>query len=129
MKQHPRLGLPDEEIVQIGLEVTDRFHSVFFSTVFRLARSVGATPWTVFANTQKMWDRTWMGGGIAVFKLGVREARGEVVGWPCSRVRYCRVAMRGMMLGTASLFCKKAWLQEVPQLCTDTTLGYRMSWV
>jgi hypothetical protein len=124
-----RLELPDDEVVQIGMEVTDRFHGVVIATLFRLARTVGASPWTVLANTQKMWDRTWVGGGLAIFKMGPREARGEIIGWPCSRVRYCRVAMRGVMLGTVSLFCKKAWVQEVPQRCTEMTLGYRMNWV
>lgn len=124
-----RLELPDEEVVKIGMEVTDRFHGVVFSTALRLAQAAGASPWTAFASTQKMWDRTYVGGGFAIFKLGPREARGELVGWPCSRVRYCRVGMRGVMLGSVSLFCKKAWVQEIPQLCTEMTLGYRMTWI
>lgn len=123
------LGLAESEVVDIGLEVVDRFHNVFFSTIFRMARAAGATPWTVFGHTQKMWDRTWDGGGLAIFKLGPREARGEIVGWPCSRIGYCRIAMRGVMLGTVTLFCKKAWIEERPELCTGTTLGYRMNWI
>ncbi|MFO0660761.1 MAG: hypothetical protein U0165_13155 [Polyangiaceae bacterium] len=123
------LPMADDEIVRIGEEVTERFHGVFFSTVFRLARAAGATPWSMFTHSQRMWDRTWVGGGIAIFKAGPRDARGEFVGWPCARVRYCRVAMRGMMLGTVALFCKKATVLEIPSLCTDMTLGYRMQWV
>jgi hypothetical protein len=123
------LGLPDDEIVNIGMEVNARFHGIFFQTVFRLAQSAGVTPWTVLRHTQKMWDRTWVGGGVAVYKLGPKEARGEFVGWPCARIRYCRVGMRGMMLDTVSLFCKRAWVQELPELCGDMTLGYRMHWV
>ena len=83
----------------------------------------------MIGQAQKMWDKAWVGGGLAVFKVGPREARGEIVGWPCSRYRYCHVAMRGVMLGTVSLFCRKAWVSEIGELCTDTTLGYKMTWV
>lgn len=123
------LGFTEDEIVKIGMEVTQRFHGVFFSTVFRLATAAGVTPWSVFTHSQRMWDRTWVGGGIAIFKSGPRDARGEIVGWPCARVRYCRIAMRGMILGTVALFCKKATILEISSQCTDTTLGYRIQWV
>ena len=123
-----RLQLDEAEMIKIGLEVTDRFHSGLFSTVFTIARAAGVTPWTILGHTQKMWDKTWVGGGVAIFKSGTKDARGEIVGWPCSRVRYCRIAMRGVMLGTVSLFCRKASVVEIPRYCTETTLGYRMQW-
>jgi hypothetical protein len=124
-----QLGLSDIEIMAIGGEVTERFHGLLFSTVLRLARTAGVTPWSVLGQTQKMWDKTWIGGGIAVWKIGPREARGEIVGWPCSRFHYCRVAMRGVMMGTVSLFCRKAWAQEIPERCTDQSLVYKLTWV
>jgi hypothetical protein len=123
-----RLKLPESEIVKIGLEVTERFHSAFFSTVFRLAQGVGATPWSVFRHCQRMWDKTWVGGGIAIWKLGPREARCEIVGWPCARFDYCRIGMRGVTLGTVNLFCRSATVYEVTKSCTNNTLGYRMRW-
>ena len=92
-------------------------------------RTAGVTPWAEFVQTQRMWDKIWVGGGLAIFKLGEREARGEIVGWPCARVRYCRIAMRGVMLATVELFCRKAWVQEIPEHCSGTKLGYRMNWV
>lgn len=123
-----QLRLPEDEIIKIGLEVTERFHRGFYRTVFQLAKAVGATPWTILAQTQKMWDRTWVGGGLAIWKSGPSLARGHIVGWPCARVPYCRVAMRGVMLGTVALFCKQAMVSEIPGRCTDTELCYRMTW-
>jgi len=123
------LALSEVEILAIGAEVNARFNNIFLQTVLRLAKGVGATPWTAFRQAQKMWDRTWVGGGYAIVKLGEREARGEVVGWPCARFRYTRVGMRGMVSGTTSLFCRRAWVQEIPAQCTDTRLVYKINWV
>jgi hypothetical protein len=37
--------------------------------------------------------------------------------------------MCGVLLGQTELFCKKAYVREVKELCTRTTLGYRVSWI
>jgi hypothetical protein len=123
------LALSEVEILAIGAEVNARFNSLFLQTVLRLAKGVGATPWTAFRQAQKMWDRTWVGGGYAIVKLGEREARGEVIGWPCARFRYTRVGMRGMVSSVTTLFCRRAWVQEIPAQCTDTRLAYKINWV
>jgi hypothetical protein len=98
-------------------------------TVLRLAKTVGATPWTVCAQGRRIWDSTWDGGGVEIHRLGPREARLEVVNWPCSRMRYCRIGLRGMYTGLFELFCTRSWAQDIPALCTDTSLGYRLHWV
>jgi hypothetical protein len=59
---------------------------------------------------------------------GGKEARVEIVGWPCARIAYCRVAMRGLLVGQTELFCTKAYASEVTSLCTATSLAYRVAW-
>jgi hypothetical protein len=123
-----KLDLSIQEQLDIGAEVTKRIHGTVLGTLVRLATGAGATPWTVYSNLHRLWDRIWVGGGVGVFQLGPKEARIEVIAWPCSRVSYCRVAMRGVIHGVTDLFCQKAYVHEIPKLCTPTTLGFKVQW-
>lgn len=122
------LALPSREMVDIGLDVCRRVHDTILSTAVKLARGAGATPWTIYAQFQRLWDRIWIGGDVGVVKLGPKEARIEVIGWTCARSTYCRTAIRGVFQGLADMFCSKAYCHEVPALCSPSTLGFRMAW-
>jgi hypothetical protein len=121
-----RLGI--DEQVAIGRSVTEFVRKTSFSLAIRLVKEAGVTPWTFLAQQKRLWQRVWRGGDVGVFKLGHKEARVEAIGWPCSRVPYCRSALRGVLLGQTELFCKKAFVREIPALCTPTSLGYRIAW-
>jgi hypothetical protein len=122
------LGLPQNEIFAIGCEVTRRVHGTLLSTAVRLVTEAGVTPWTIFAQLNRIWARIWVGGAICVLKVGPKEARLEIVGWPCSASPYTRVAMRGVLTAMSDMFCSKTYVSELPRLCTSTTLGYRIAW-
>src|SRR5207244_438298 len=123
------LGLPTAEQLAIGAEVTMFAQKTSFRMTLRLATEAGATPWSCFALQPKLWRTVWVGGDVAVYKLGPKEARVEIAGWPCAAIAYCRVAMRGMLTAQTQLFCKKAYVHEVSSLCGATTLAYRVAWV
>jgi hypothetical protein len=116
------------ELVAIGRELTLALQATVLGTFAKLANGAGVTPWTAMGQFQRMWDRVWIGGGVGVFKIGPKEARLEIVGWPCSRSMYVRHAMRGVVAGILELFCSKAFLAELPGLWSPTTLGYRCAW-
>jgi hypothetical protein len=122
------LHLPPEEQVAIGRQVTELVHKTSYSLAIRLVKEAGVTPWACLALQKRLWQRIWEGGDVAVFKLGPKEARVEIAGWPCSRVPYIRRGLRGLLVGQSELFCKKAYASEIPHLCTDTSLGYRVAW-
>jgi hypothetical protein len=122
------LQLAPEEQVAIGRQVTELVHKTSYSLAIRLVKEAGVTPWACLALQKRLWQRVWEGGDVAVFKLGPKEARVEVAGWPCSRVPYIRRGLRGLLIGQSELFCRKAYANEIPHLCTDTTLGYRVAW-
>jgi hypothetical protein len=122
------LGLQPSEIMEIGKAVTRFAHKTSYSFALRLVSEAGVTPWTCFGIQQRLWAQVWVGGDVGTFKLGPKEARVEIVGWPCSRFAYCRVAMRGLLVGQTELFCSKAYAHEIPSLCTKTSLGYRVAW-
>jgi hypothetical protein len=124
-----RLQLPAAELFLIGHEVHHATQGTVFGTMLKVAKGAGVTPWTALSQCQRLWDRVWIGGGLAVFKLGPKEARIEFVGWPCAGSAYIRHAMRGVVCGMLELFCTKVYVKDLPDLCTSTTLGYRIAWV
>ncbi len=116
------------ELFAIGAEVHTYAQAGVFNMLVKLATGAGATPWTAFSQFNRLWSRVWIGGGVAVFKLGPKEARLEIAGWPCSRSTYIRHAMRGVVTGMVELFCTKAYMNDLPKLCSPTTLAYRCAW-
>ncbi len=122
------LGLPPEEQMAIGRAVTEFVHKTSYSIALRLVKEAGVTPWACLALQKRLWQRVWAGGDVAVFKLGPKEARLEVIGWPCSRVPYCRRALRGVLVGQSELFCRKAYATEIARRCSATSLAYRLAW-
>jgi hypothetical protein len=123
-----RLELPMREVVQIGFDVTKHIRNTTIQTMVRLASNAGATPWTILERAGVLWGRAFEGSGISVVKLGPKEARFEVAGWPVSRSMYCRTAFRGILTASTDMFCLKTYVKELPKLCTDMTLGYTIAW-
>ena len=122
------LQLPNAEVIAIGREATTHVHGTVLSTFVRLARGAGVTPWTVLGRLHELWGRIWVGGGVAVAKLGPKEARIEIAAWPCATSIYCRTAMRGVIPAVADLFCQRSYANEIASLRTGTSLGFVLSW-
>ena len=124
-----RLALPTQELIEIGHDVTRQVHGTVLGFLVRIAKGAGVSPWTPLGKLNDLRGRIFMGGGVCVVKLGPKEARVEIAGWPCARATYCRVAMRGILRGILELFCERAYANEIPSMCTASTLGHRISWV
>jgi hypothetical protein len=122
------LGLTVPEQIAIGEDVARHAQGTVLSVAVRLAKEAGVTPWTVLVRLPGLWNRIWVGGAIAIFKLGPKEARVEIAGWTSAHIPYCRNAMRGVLSGLLQLFCGRVYVHEIPALCTPLTLGYRVSW-
>ena len=123
-----RLDIPVNELVGIGTTAARYANHAVISVAAKLATGAGATPWTIYGQAQRLWDRTFMGGAVGVTKLGPKEMRLEVVGWPCAGYRHTRIGLRGVLTGVAEYFCTKAYAREIENLCTPLTLGYRLAW-
>jgi hypothetical protein len=133
------LGLEDKEIVAIGAEASDRAQRTTLGTATRLAAGAGVTPWALLSQLQRFWERIWIGGAVGVFAHGppgpgderagaAKEARVEIVSWSCARIPYCRVGMRGVFLGMTEMFCRKAFVHEIAEGCSASTLAYLVQW-
>jgi hypothetical protein len=123
------IGLTASQQVEIGREVGAAIQGTFLGTIVRMARASGITPWALFAQYQKLWDRLLVGGGIEVVRDGPKEATLTYVNVPLVRVPYFRVAFRGVNLGACELFSSKVYATEVASSTTSTSLGIRLSWV
>jgi hypothetical protein len=123
-----RLRLPVSDLLALGSHAGERVMRSPLSVAMTLAKESGVTPWTMFAQSQRLWERSFQGSAIGVFKLGPKEARAEIVGWPLARIEYNRVSVRGILAGLAQPFCTRVYVSEVTPLCTTSTCGYRVAW-
>ncbi|MGO8993286.1 MAG: hypothetical protein ACLQVI_08145 [Polyangiaceae bacterium] len=121
------LQLPSFQLTALGAEATRLTQGSVVGMVAKLAGAVDITPWTVLPHLQRLWDRALVGGGLSVTKLGPKEARIEVVGFPVCRFRYCRIGMRGVLTGMIEMFCTKAHVTELPEW-TDTSGAVKIAW-
>ena len=122
------LGLSRNGSHQIGLEVTRKVHGTSLTLAVRLARQAGVTPWSIFAQMNRLWDRVWKGGGLAVYKVGPKEAIVEAIRWRCAEIPYVRQTMPAVTLGIVEMFCAKAFVHDVPELAGPASLGMRVQW-
>ena len=124
-----RIGIPPEELVTIGAAATRRANATTFRFITRMAQGAGATPWTLLGYAPRIWATTCDGGAIGIARLGPKEARIEIIGYPMANLAYNRVTMRGIVTAGVELFCKRTYVREVASLCDDRCLGMIAAWV
>jgi hypothetical protein len=122
------LGLTRQQIADIGSEVTTRVHGTSLALAVRLAKQAGVTPWTILAQLGRLWERIWIGGGVAVYRRGPKEAIIEIVQWRCADVSYVRLAMPSIVNGVVQMFCTKAYVTEVTAMVGPGALGLKLQW-
>jgi hypothetical protein len=124
------LDLSTPELLEIGAAATRRANATHLAFVLRLAKGAGVTPWTILGQIQRIWDRTFQGGGqVGVARIGPKDARFEIIGYPLARLRYNRITMRGIANGLVELFCERSYVKEIPKLCNARSVGLHLSWV
>jgi hypothetical protein len=122
------LDLSREEIATRSLEITRRVHRTALALALRVARDAGASPWTIYGRLDRLWDRVWQGGGVAVTRTGPKDALIEVAGWPCAEQPYCRAAMPWVVTAVTELFCRKAFVIDVTRDGARNSIALRAQW-
>ena len=115
--------------LEIAREVGDRVHGTFLGVMMRMARTVGVTPWSALAQSGKLYERLFMGGGIAVTRKGPKDARVDVVSNALCRIEYFRVGVRGVYQAALQLFSHRLTTFELPWRRAHQAMGVRISWV
>src|SRR5580704_8119876 len=122
------LDLPAAEVYEIGMDVSVQVQATFLGTLAKMARSAGVTPWTGLSQFPRLWDRVLDGGGVAVYRLGPKEARIEIVSLPLVDIPYFRTAFRGFIAAGCGIFASKVYGKELPSVRGSGRTQYRMSW-
>lgn len=124
------LGLSTAEQLKIGGEVVRMLQKTFLGTLLKLAASgADLSPMVGMAKFAAIYGRSIQGGGAKVVQIGMKDVRAEVVGLPFAAIPYFRVAYRGFIQAGCEFTGRRAFVSELSRYTSDTTLGYRISWV
>lgn len=122
------LGLTKAEQFDMGHVVGDRARRSWFSSALKVARGVGATPWSIAPYLGKLHERTINAGGVAAYRLGPKDARIEYVGNELLDIPYFREASRGLLHAVAEMFCERMLSHDLPGRRTGAA-RFRLQWV
>jgi hypothetical protein len=122
------LDVSDGELVSMGAEVIVRGQGSFLRLLARVAESAGATPVTLLEQAPRIYGHIFLGGSIGVRKVGPREMRFELTGWPLARFRYCRHGVRGGAEAVAQMLCRKAHTRIEPAPCDESAFAFQIGW-
>lgn len=122
------LALPTESQVTLGRATFDRTQGTLLGTAVKLSRAAGASPWTVLPLFQRFWLRGFDGGGIAVYKLGPKDAQVDCFSVEVNDVRYFRNALRGLVTGVLELFTSKCYVKELTGSREPGAVHFRAQW-
>ena len=106
------LSLSAQEAFAIGAEVGTHVRATLLGTLVSVAREVGTTPWLYLERLPRLYPRVCIGGAVAIYKLGPKEARMEWYGLRGLELSYFRVSFRGAQQAIIELFCTKAYVTE-----------------
>jgi hypothetical protein len=121
-------GFPPSEGARRGRAALERLGGTVYGTALQMARQAGATPWTVLPALQRFWSRAYDGGGIAVYKLGPKDARVDLLACGLCQIPYYRHALSGLLEGLTALFCGTLFLREGRQPAGAESATYRAQW-
>jgi hypothetical protein len=122
------LGLGRHAAWDIGAIVSRRAQATSFAQITRLAKQADVTPWTAFTQLPRLWERIWRGGGVAVHRVGPKDAVIEIVEWSVAGIPYVRRGLQAVVHGIVEPFCAKAYVSEVAELASATSAGVRVQW-
>jgi hypothetical protein len=109
-----RLGLAEPEAVRMTEEVSRRLSGPFMQTMSSTLRTTGLTPWDIVPFYDKVWRRLFVGGALAVAKVGPKDARMVIAGHPLIKYRYHRIGIAThLVIGVQFLVAKRAYVREL----------------
>jgi hypothetical protein len=124
------IGLTPEQCFDIGGASARRFSETLWGTALRMARAAAAIePWNVFDMYERLWRRSFDGGGFVVTRCGPKEALVELKAMPFARHAYFRDALRGTHHALLGLFARTLYVNEEPRRAHPEGFSMRVSWV
>lgn len=122
------MALSKDEVRKLGEAVSERTQQTFVGTIVRTAGGAGATPWHLYANAHRVWDRMIRGADQCVYRLGPKEALVELVGCSLLSIPYFRSAVGAYYRAAATGLSRAVFVHDEPKLASPTSVGIRVSW-
>jgi hypothetical protein len=122
------LDISNDEAIALGRSVGKRAYGAFLSTLVRLAGSLGATPWFALGQAQRIWERSYRGGGVRVARTGHNAASIQIVGNSMATSAFHRGAFIGAFAVGLESFCKNLRVTEVPSARTPASFALAAEW-
>jgi hypothetical protein len=123
------LALPVSTQTKMARRAMERVGGTLLGTSISVAREAGATPWTVLPRMQQFWRRGYDGGGIAILKLGPKDARVEVAEFVLCKSPFYRCAFAGWLSGLVEMFCAKVYAKDRGAPHGPNSISVRLQWV
>jgi hypothetical protein len=123
-----RLDLPVHELISIGHDVEARLRQSILLNLAHAARGIGVTPLAVLMQAPKFWARTFVGSEVGIERLGPKDARLTLAGFPFSHLRYNRISFRGILESLVAPFCARAYVRDAPECAGKGSVGWVIAW-
>jgi hypothetical protein len=121
-----RLQLTASEQADLANGAGERMQRAATSTLLRMSREMGISPWLLLPHGQRLWDRTCRGGDVSIERVGPKEAIVRMVGLPLFSSPYFRFGIRCVLQAAVSLWCTRCYVTEVGW--TPTSATFREAW-
>ena len=122
------LGLSEKEQVAMGEAAAQHARTGWIAQALRIVRASGVTPWSLVGYLDRMWQRSMIGGAVAVYRLGPKEARLEFIGCELFEIPYHRHAYRGLIDSLGAAFSQRHYTREVLPRAPNEAI-FRTQWV
>ncbi|HEY2518430.1 MAG TPA: hypothetical protein VGI39_46495 [Polyangiaceae bacterium] len=122
------LQLSHADMLAIGLTVGSRAHDSLLLGLKQLASAAGVTPWTLVSQYDRLWARTFDGGGFRILRVGPKDGVIELNQVPLAASPYFRSAFCGVNLSGLNLVTRKAFVRLQPG-SGALSFSMRASWV
>jgi hypothetical protein len=122
------LSLPPEEAHDMGRCMGERVHNVVLATLVRLAGQLGVSPWAALGQCDKLWKRSWRGGGMAAYRTGSCSARVEILNAEVTQSSNFRSGVCGTVCAGIAPFCHRPAATEIREARTTSSMALKVTW-
>lgn len=123
------MALPEDQLVSIGYSVGGRLQGAYLSTLARGVKHARVNLWALSGKLGGLWDRVFEGGGMAVEKLGPKDAQVALRGLPLLQSRHFRVGFRGVIRQGIEALTNRCYVREIPARPNSDAVDFLASWV
>ncbi|HEX6245513.1 MAG TPA: hypothetical protein VFZ61_31535, partial [Polyangiales bacterium] len=122
----------DAQLARLGELLGKQIMDSLFASLIRTARSAGAEAgiWLALKQVDRIWNRMYQGGGVAVLQTGPKDAIFEVHGMPVATSRYFRLSHGAFVRASVLMVARVCVVKEVPaRRPSPESLAISISWV